>query len=359
MDIRDIIIQNEFNNELDVRLDNCKIEQPADSNTVRPNFQPEPSQGRHFEPLRIQYRDPVINALPTTPLSLFQLFLPLSIAADWAAFTNEGQIPGPEGPPTRRSRKLQWIATTATEVYLWLGVVIYMGIHKEIKVSDHWKTSRPGCQIPTHPITKFMTRDRFQMLFRRVRPFNAAKGSHTTTYDRINAWSAHLQAISLEVYCPGTNIAVDECISGFQGRAREVVTIPTKPTPTGYNNWVVAQRGFFLGWIWHTPRAISVTKQRRKTTDNVDSLNPTQSVVIALINLLPKASYHIFLDNLFSSPSLFRVLRQRGIGATGTCRTNCGLYQAFVIAKAEDTKGRCWPHNKLEAIPTPDEMVCI
>jgi hypothetical protein len=85
---------------------------------MRPNFQPEPLQGRHFEPLQIQHRDPIINELPTTPLSLFQLFLPLSIAADWAAFTNEGQIPGPESPPTRRSRKLQWIATTAIEVYL-------------------------------------------------------------------------------------------------------------------------------------------------------------------------------------------------------------------------------------------------
>lgn len=104
MDIKDIIIQNEFDNELNVRLDNCQIEQPADSNTVRPNFKPEPSQGHHFKPLQIQHRDPVINALPTTPLSLFQLFLPLATAANWAAFTNNG-IPGPESPPTKASRK--------------------------------------------------------------------------------------------------------------------------------------------------------------------------------------------------------------------------------------------------------------
>ncbi|KAH0528214.1 hypothetical protein TsFJ059_003105 [Trichoderma semiorbis] len=247
MDIKDIIIQNEFDDELDVRLDNCQIEQPADSNTVRPNFDPEPSQGRHFKPLQIQQRNPVINALPTTPLSLFQLFLPIETAADWATFTNDG-IPGPE------------------------GLMIYIGIHKEAKVADHWKTSQqPG--------------------YRSTRPQKTAQQPTSESTRGLPIW--------------------------FQGKAREKVTIPTKPTPTGYKNWVVAQRGFFL-----------------------------------------RASYHVFLDNLFSSPSLFQVLRQQGIGATGTCRTNCGLYQPFVTAKAEDSKGhRLWPHNKLVTVPTPDEMV--
>ena len=33
---------------------------------------------------------------------------------------------------------------------------------------------------------------------------------------------------------PDTNIAVNECIKNFEGRASEIVTIPSKPTSTEY-----------------------------------------------------------------------------------------------------------------------------
>jgi hypothetical protein len=82
-------------------------------------------------------------------------------------------------------------------------------------------------------------------------------------------------------------------------------------------------------------------------------------VVVSLVLRLLGTIYHIFLDNLFSSPDLFRALRDRGIAATGTCRTNCGLYKPFVIAKQQDSGKGCWPYNKVEAVPTPDGKVSV
>jgi hypothetical protein len=87
-------------------------------------------------------------------------------------------------------------------------------------------------------------------------------------------------------------------------------------------------------------------------------LNPTQAVVVALINKLPEGTYHVFLDNLFSSPDLFKALRILGIGATGTCRTNCGLYRDIVVAKENDRKGKeLWPWGRICSWPTPDNKV--
>lgn len=94
-----------------------------------------------------------------------------------------------------------------------------------------------------------------------------------------------------------------------------------------------------MRWIWHQPGAryglISVQKkpasQKKKTkgkikrsskTDKIEdviyvateaeakivALNSTQSVIIALINLLPISIYHVFIDNLFLLPDLFRSL---------------------------------------------------
>jgi hypothetical protein len=89
--------------------------------------------------------------------------------------------------------------------------------------------------------------------------------------------------------------------------------------------------------------------------DKIIALNSTQSVVIALINLLPESTYHVFVDNLFSSPDLFRSLRQHGHGATGTARPNCGIYKGLVDAKKADKAGKSgFQFNEIKVIPTAD-----
>ena len=69
-------------------------------------------------------------------------------------------------------------------------------------------------------------------------------------------------------------------------------------------------------------------------------LNLTQSVVIALVNKLPKARYYVFIDNLFLSANLFIYLRQLGHGAIGIARCNYGIFKPFVQLKVDDIAGR-------------------
>ena len=160
---------------------------------------------------------------------------------------------------------------------------------------------------------------------------------------------------------------------GFEGRAYEKTTVPSKPTPTGFKVWVVAQQGFFWQWIWHTPRSMPAGirrlrealqpqgsqrgKKRKAVADTERALNPTQAVVVSLLSRLPGAIYHVFLDNLFSSPHLFRALRKQGIAATGTARVNCGIYKPFVVAKQQDQAGKCWAFNTVKAVPIPEGHV--
>jgi Transposase IS4 len=58
--------------------------------------------------------------------------------------------------------------------------------------------------------------------------------------------SAHIQEVNLLVWKPGQELAVDEIIIRYEGRAKETTTVPNKPTPTGYKVWGVGQRGFLL-----------------------------------------------------------------------------------------------------------------
>jgi hypothetical protein len=66
------------------------------------------------------------------------------------------------------------------------------------------------------------------------------------------------------------------------------------------------------------------------------TLSNTQSIVFHLYNILPKATYHIFTDNLFSSPNHFHALREASYRATGRARPNCGINKLLKKEKERD-----------------------
>ncbi|PVH75536.1 hypothetical protein DL98DRAFT_427300, partial [Cadophora sp. DSE1049] len=65
-------------------------------------------------------------------------------------------------------------------------------------------------------------------------------------------------------------------------------------------------------------------------------LNKTQSVVLYLLNLLPKGTYHVYLNNLFSNIKLFKYLRKLDYSATGTARISSSILQDLVDLKKLD-----------------------
>ncbi|KAJ0132543.1 Uncharacterized protein HZ326_24374 [Fusarium oxysporum f. sp. albedinis] len=300
-------------------------EQPAD-NTCQPIHDPILDRGYNFEAMQ---------------------FVPISLVESWVCYTNswvshrlEQHEDGTQGLHPQ-SRLLAWKPTSTKEIHVWLATLMYMRIHKAPKIEDYWKVLKPKDICPVHPVVKWMSYNRFQLLPRHLHIYDPLTlniddmGFYGRTFSRVHTWSDHIQHISTVFYIPGTSIAVDECMVRFLGRPLETTTIPSKPIPTGFKVWTVAQRGYFLRWIWHRPdrkfgpvgvrptyrrlpSQLRMMRQRRQLRErNTIHLNPTQAVVVALVNLLPKSTYHVFLDNLFSSCDLFRRLRQRGLWSHG------------------------------------------
>ena len=58
-----------------------------------------------------------------------------------------------------------------------------------------------------------------------------------------------IQAACLQFWIPGRDVTVDECISRFKGHSHDTLTIPSKPTPTGYKIWAIAQKRYILSWL--------------------------------------------------------------------------------------------------------------
>ncbi|RYC79113.1 hypothetical protein BFJ63_vAg18011 [Fusarium oxysporum f. sp. narcissi] len=195
---------------------------------------------------------------------------------------------------------------------------------------------------------------KFQLIHQHLRPFDHSKIDETTPLPKVfqtaDEWSDYIQAVSAEIFVPGSHLA-----------------------------------GFFIRWLWHIkeakygavgvelPPPKSSTQGRRgrrggrgrgaakvagkkpATEDKPIALNSTQSVVAALANMLPKATYHVFVDNLFSSSDLFRCLRKHGHGATGTARPNCGIDKEIQQDKKANGRAKTsYESNQVKVIPTPD-----
>lgn len=133
---------------------------------------------------------------------------------------------------------------------------------------------------------------------------------------KVNKLSDHVQQVNMSVWRPGRDLAVDEMMIRFEGRAKETTTVPNKPTPTGFKVWGIAEQGFILCWNWHVPGNrngpvdVKTPVQLRGSKAHGKGGNKTQAVALHLVQRLPKPppghGYHVYVDNLFISTSTLR-----------------------------------------------------
>lgn len=195
---------------------------------------------------------------------------------------------------------------------------MYMSRVQVPSLREYWETSSADA---LHPISRFMSRDRFLQLYRRFCTWDTSDQSKETVFDKVNDWSSHIQNISTIYWKPSSNVSIDEAMVRFTGKSKDIVHLPSKPIPVGYKIWVAADSGYFLRWSFHSKGSGPVEYD----ASEYPSLAPTQGIVADLLNRLPpppspQHGYHCFMDNLFATPQLFELLRDRNIAATGTTR---------------------------------------
>ena len=98
----------------------------------------------------------------------------------------------------------------------------------------------------------------------------------------------------------------------------------------------IADSGYVYDFLFYSLKYKTVELQRYET------ITLTSSAVLQLAKSLPYDSnkFSIFLDNLFSEPRLFLLLRNLGIGANGTCRKEHHyVCVPFVLLRKRQSKG--------------------
>ncbi|KAJ0129155.1 hypothetical protein HZ326_27747 [Fusarium oxysporum f. sp. albedinis] len=219
-----------------------------------------------------------------------------------------------------------------------------------------------------------MPRDRFLLLFRRLRIFSPAgldgpatlSGSYgrrhrrtqpredlmPSVYRQVDRWSKHIpynlsklnytvQETGDFMYVPGSDLTVGEAMVRFTGRSLETTTIPQKPTPTGGPCGLVPQQ---------------CSRQGDKEVAE-EHLTPTQRVVTTLLTLLPLAVYHVFLDNLFASVKLFKALRSSQVNQFNWKDNPLVLFLTTAFREGNQViRSRRWPAGSSAANPAAREV---
>ena len=165
---------------------------PTNSGTTRPVEPPIARSGGRFKAVKRPPRAHRITCPEVNdPYSLFALFFSdeqLQIIAD---NTNKNARKPPESRQEKRGGgqdlgglwSRTWIETTIGELYAYLAIMIYMGIHKQNQIRDYWRTDK---NRPSHPLVyKSMSLNRFEQLQRFIHVSDPANEgpAHTKVKD--------------------------------------------------------------------------------------------------------------------------------------------------------------------------------
>jgi hypothetical protein len=289
--------------------------QPPPKPDPVPNFQP-------FVSDKQQHGKP--NIPPTldleSPIDIFDHLLDQEVIDVMVKHTNmhvrSTAKPVPANTP--------WVDVTKADLYAFIGILCYDAVEQSSDWRNYWNTDP---RMALHPaIVNSMSQDRFRAIQRWFCIANpTASNNDRLPFEALEPLNSHLLEIFKRVWTPGANVAVDETVYRFEGRASWTVTIPSKPYPIGAKIWITADGRFVLHWIWHVKGDLK--------SDGLYQLDPkwaakgfskTACVVFQSMDSLPEGGRGItvWLDNLITENALCLELRNMGIGCAGTVRTS-------------------------------------
>ena len=249
----------------------------------------------------------------TSPIELFNLFFTEEWLGVMVKCTNINAIRIQEKEAKNDFRRTRsWHPVDKYDMMRYLAGTIHMGLHPEAEVRDYWRDYEDSGVL--HRIREFISLERWQQIDRFLYCEEPREGM-TRTFERIWTFSEHIQKISCKYWTPGKNLAVDESMQLFTGRAKEITTIPCKRHSTGFKVWILADHGYVLLFKFHSkgdgkndgPYRLDPQWKRK-------GFSATEAVVLDLAvsidpDLLKPGKHIIWLDNLFTKIRLLEELR--------------------------------------------------
>lgn len=239
----------------------------------------------------LQNRPPSANS---SPFQLLQYFLPHQLMEEFAQHTNN-------------AAPHDWRHTTASELYAFLGVHIYMGIDRLPSTEMYWS------QTFGHSfITSLFSRDRFKQLlsYFRIVPAPVVAASRNPI-PHVRALAEKLNQSFAAHFTPNQHLTIDEAMCAWKGRSPIKQYIPMKPHKYGYKIYCLASENYLLHFEIYEGKE-----------DDPSESGATYDTVIRMIQPYQDQQLILFTDSWFTSPTLLNALQVRGIRLCGSVRSN-------------------------------------
>ena len=175
-----------------------------------------PEEKRAAKPLL-----PTNFPIEPTPANFFDLFFTDDIYKLISENTNKFTLNHRENT---EKRQREWVDLIPYELRVFVGAIIYMGVHEEPQIESYWNTnSKKG---PVHTIPSHMTLRRFEQIkrflhiscpeedARRDAQKDFTQPSNSKWWYKLEPLSSRLQASFQRYYSPSSNVSIDELMVG-------------------------------------------------------------------------------------------------------------------------------------------------
>ena len=112
-----------------------------------------------------------------------------------------------------------------------------------------------------------------------------------------------------KTYTAGAELVVDEAMSAFTGRNRNTVFMRNKPDPWGFKIWMLADAETYF---------VINFELYQGAVDGKSETGLTQRVVLDLVKELASSNRIVYMDNFYTSTSLFAKLLVESLRGCGT-----------------------------------------
>ena len=234
-----------------------------------------------------------------------------------------------------------WKDVTPDEIKRVIAMLIYFGVVKVGgNVDRYW-----GTKTLLHGLwaRAIIPRLRFRAIMALLHVVDPGTENPDDKLRKVESFINYFKGRCLSLYQPRQNVAIDERMVKSRHRSDIRQYIKDKPTKWGIKLWVLADssNGYTIDFNVYIGRAAG---------RDISANGLGYDVVMRLMQPFLKQGYHLFVDNFYTSVTLFKHLFTQGVAATGTVVETrrdfpAGLKNSKAWAKGKERGAMRWERD--------------